>query len=673
MNQIEPRMRQLAEQINRHNRHYYSLDDPLVPDAEYDRLLRELLELEEKYPELRDPASPTQRVGAPALSEFNQIRHKLPMLSLENVMNAAEFAAFDKRVREKLGIDVVEYCAETKLDGLAVSIVYEQGVLHHAATRGDGRTGEDITHNIKTIQVIPLRLQIQKTPELIEIRGEVYMTLSGFERLNDSQTKAHEKVFANPRNAAAGSLRQLDSRIAACRPLNFFAYGIGEYRGPDKFDGHKQQLDYVARAGVPVSPDTLIVSGDDQCMRYFDEIDRRRGQLDYEIDGVVIKVNNLAQQAMLGSVARAPRWAIAFKYPAAEEMTQLLDIEIQVGRTGAITPVAKLAPVKVGGVTVSSASLHNEDNIRRKDIRIRDFVTIRRAGDVIPEVVSVIKTKRKKVKTFTMPVNCPVCDSAVQYDDGQVVARCSGGLCCPAQSIRSIIHFASRRAMDIDGLGGKRVEQLMQADLIGNAADLYQLTVERMVDLDGMGKKSAENLVNSLEKSKHTTLERFIYALGIREVGEATARLLANHYRNLEALLNANEEGLREMDDVGPVVAANIHTFFMQQHNLEVLRRLKTAGIHWPDVDPPPMDEPLSGKTFVLTGALTRLTRDQARARLIRLGAKVSNTVSTRTNYLVYGDAPGSKLEKAKQLDIETLAEDQFLTLINEYQHSKQG
>ena len=664
MDKIKGRIRELRDEIDRHNHQYYTLDEPLVPDSEYDRLLRELRELEANYPELKSPSSPTQRVGAEISSEFKQIQHRVPMLSLMNALNEGEFTAFDKRVKDKLGIDEVEYCAETKLDGVAVSIMYEKGILQYAATRGDGRAGEDITPNIKKIRTIPLCLQSEQALELLEIRGEVYMTLSGFARLNSRQAADDQKVFANPRNAAAGSLRQLDPAITASRPLAFFAYGIGEYRGGGPFRNHKEQLEYMQRAGVPVSSETLVVTGCDACIQYIAEIGRRREQLDYEIDGVVIKVNDLAQQKILGSVSRAPRWAIAFKYPAVEEITKVLDIEIQVGRTGAITPVARLQAVKVGGVMVSNATLHNEDEIKRKDIRIGDFVTVRRAGDVIPEVVGVLNSRRKKVKKFKMPDTCPVCGSAIERREGYTVARCSGGLYCSAQNIQTIMHFASRRAMDIDGLGIKRIEQFIEAKLIDNVADLYQLTAERLAVFERMGKKSADNLVNALEKSKRCTLERFIYALGIRDVGESTARSLAQYYKNLDALMQADIDSLQAIDDVGPIVANSIHVFFSQPHNLEVIRRLRESQVQWPEVEQ--SAGKFSSETFVLTGTLSGITRTQAEEKLIRLGAKVSSTVSNKTAYVVYGDKPGSKYEKAKRLGIKTLSEEEFFALLGE-------
>ncbi|MCG8378384.1 MAG: NAD-dependent DNA ligase LigA, partial [Proteobacteria bacterium] len=577
--QAEKRVIELRSLINKHNYQYYVLDDPVVPDAEYDRLMSELVQLEEEYPELIVSDSPTQRVGAKPLSEFKEIKHTVPMLSLGNAFNEEEMQAFNKRISEKLGTDEIIYSAETKLDGLAVSIIYKEGKLLVAATRGDGNVGEDITLNVRTIQSVPLVLLGNDIPEYLEVRGEVFMTHEGFEILNKKQKEKEEKLFANPRNAAAGSLRQLDARLTAGRPLSFYAYGVGEYKGKVKLQKHIQTLDLLKKWGLPVAPETSEVNGLNACFDYYKRIGERRQHLAYEIDGVVFKVNDLDQQQELGFVSRAPRWAIAYKFPPVEEITQLLDIEIQVGRTGALTPVARLAPVKVAGVTITNATLHNLDEIKRKDVRIGDWVYIRRAGDVIPEVVRVIKEKRGKVIKFEMPSECPVCGSDVERIDGEAVYRCMGGLSCSAQNIQSIIHFASRKAMNIDGLGEKLIIQLIESNLVNNVAELYQLKHEQLAELDRMGAKSAENILQALNKSRSTTFERFIYALGIREVGEATARSLARYFKTLEKLQHAQAEELETISDIGPVVAHNIYSFFQQKHNLEIIQRLLDAKI----------------------------------------------------------------------------------------------
>ena len=662
------RIAELREQINYHNYRYYVLDDPEIPDAEYDRLLRELQRLEAEHPELVTPDSPTQRVGAAPLKEFREVRHEVPMLSLANAFSEEELRDFDRRAREKLGEESIEYTAEPKLDGLAVTLMYEKGVLVLGATRGDGTTGEDITQNIRTIGTIPLRLLGKDYPRVLEVRGEVFMTKKGFEALNRRQRQHDEKLFANPRNAAAGSLRQLDPRITAGRPLEFYCYGVGKVEG-GRLPGTQDRILQSLRGwGVRINPANRLVHGVDECVAYHEEMLRRRDDLPYEIDGVVFKVNRIEQQEALGYVARAPRWAVAFKFPAEEEMTKLLDIDVQVGRTGKLTPVARLAPVYVGGVTVTNATLHNEDEIRRKDVRIGDTVIVRRAGDVIPEVVAVVKMKRpKRTRRFRMPEKCPVCGSEVVRLEGEVDARCSGGLYCSAQRVEAIKHFASRRAMDIEGLGDKLVEQLDRKGLIHDVADLYRLKLEEVAALERMGEKSAENLLQALEKSKSTTLARFLFALGIRQVGEATAQALAAHFGTLEAIMRARPQELEQVPDVGPVVAESIHAFFKEKHNKEVIRKLIKAGVHWPRPRVPAKKAArLAGKTFVLTGALETMTRDEARERLQALGARVSGSVSKKTDYVVVGADPGSKAVKAEQLGVPRLDEAAFLELLGE-------
>lgn len=662
LQQAEKKAEELRQTINQHNYQYYVLDDPSVPDSEYDRLLRELINLETEYPELIVADSPTQRVGATPLSEFEQVTHNVPMLSLGNAFNEEEMQAFNKRVIERLQIANVGFSAETKLDGLAVSIRYENAILTIAATRGDGSTGENVTHNIKTISSIPLRLIGNAIPELVEIRGEVFMTHKSFEELNNKQREKGEKLFANPRNAAAGSLRQLDAKITSQRTLSFFAYGIGEYNGNTEFKTHTEILNQLKLWGVPVSPETKEMKDISACLNYYKDIANRRNELAYEIDGVVFKVNNLLQQQALGFVSRSPRWAIAYKFPPVEEITKVLDIEVQVGRTGAITPVARLEPVFVGGVTVTNATLHNLDEIKRKDVRVGDWVYIRRAGDVIPEVVRVIKERRENATEFMMPESCPVCGSAVERQEGEAVFRCMGGISCSAQNIQAIIHFVSRKAMNIDGLGEKVIIQLTEEKLINTVDELYTLTHEQLAKLERMGDKSANNLLKALDKSKKTTLERFIYALGIREVGEATARSLTQHFKEFENIETASTEELENVSDIGPVVAHNIHSFFQQQHNQEVIKKLK-QHVRWDKVETNNAAT-LNGLTFVITGTLSSMGRDEAKQKLMALGAKVSGSVSKKTNYVVYGESAGSKYEKAIQLGVETLNEQEFLELL---------
>ena len=662
------RVEKLREIINQHNYQYYVLNDPAVPDAEYDRLMQELISLEKENPELVTKDSPTQRVGAIPLDSFTEVKHAMPMLSLNNAFDEEEMAAFDRRVRETLEQDQIKYVGETKFDGLAVSLLYEDGVLTQAATRGDGTTGEDVTQNARTIWGIPLSLQSEIIPKRIEVRGEIYMTHQAFDKLNEKRSAKKEKIFVNPRNAAAGSMRQLDSRITADRELSFFAYSVGQIEGDmwsPEITCHSEMLTRLKTLGLPVSPETIVLVGFKACLLYYRAIEKCRSNLDYDIDGVVFKVNDFRQQEIMGFVSRAPRWAIAYKFPPEEELTQVLDIEIQVGRTGALTPVARLEPVFVGGVTVTNATLHNEDEIKRKDVRVGDTVIVRRAGDVIPEVLKVVLERRPdKTEAFKLPSKCPICDSDVEREEGEAVFRCSGGLYCSAQQIQAIIHFASRRAMNIDGLGDKLIEQLVEKGLIKNVADLYGLTHGQLAELERMAEKSASNIIEALKKSKETTLDRFIYALGIREVGDATARTLANHFGNLSAIRSATQEALEGVADIGPIMAKHIVTFFLQNHNQEVINDLLTAGVHWQDVEIK-TEQPLQGKTFVITGTLESMKRDEAKQRLLELGAKVSGSVSKKTDYVIAGNEPGSKAEKARQLGVEILDEAGFLSLIS--------
>lgn len=665
--EISERAAQLRDLINRYNFLYYSADDPEVTDAEYDRLFAELKKLEADYPELITADSPTQRVGSAPLDKFTQVTHAMPMLSLDNVFDEAELTAFNQRVLDRLNTDaVITYAAEPKLDGLAISIRYENGLLVQAATRGDGAVGEDVTENVRTIRNIPLKLHGKNVPQVVEIRGEIYMPKAGFEKLNQQRLANNEKLFVNPRNAAAGSLRQLDSSVTASRPLALFCYGLGELQGMERPSSHTEAMQIISEWGGAVSPDTKQLKGVDECLEFLHQLGERRASLSYDIDGVVFKVDDSRLQERLGFVSRAPRWAIAYKFPAQEESTQVVDIEVQVGRTGALTPVARLQPVFVGGVTVSNATLHNEDEVRRKDVRIGDTVIIRRAGDVIPEVVQVVKDKRPANATeFVMPTHCPVCGAEVERVEGEAVARCSGGLFCGAQRKEAIKHFASRKALDIEGLGDKLVEQLVDAELIKDPADLFYLNKEQFSALERMGEKSAENLVNALEQAKNTRFARFLYALGIREVGEATARSLALHFVELDKLTTAKEDELIEIEDVGPVVAHHIYTFFQQTHNLDVIQRLLDAGVNWPEEKPVYADSALAGKTIVLTGTLENLSRSEAKEKLLALGAKVAGSVSAKTDYVVAGRDAGSKLNKAQSLGIDVVDEATLIQWIN--------
>jgi DNA ligase (NAD+) len=656
----------LARELHRHNHAYYALDNPTIPDAEYDRLFRELQELELAHPDLITPDSPTHRVGAAPLPQFSQVVHSTPMLSINNGFSEADIANFDRRVREGLGADDVEYAAELKFDGLAINLRYENGVLAQAATRGDGFAGENVTENIRTIRAIPLRLHTKHPPAILDVRGEVMMYRADFERLNERQRQAGGKEFVNPRNAAAGSLRQLDSRITAQRALRFFAYGIGSLEGAAMPASHAALLDWYAELGIPVCRERAVVSGAQGLLDFFADVGAKREQLPYEIDGVVYKVNRVEQQQKLGFVSRAPRFALAHKFPAQEATTVVQDIGVQVGRTGAITPVARLEPVFVGGVTVTNATLHNEDEVRRKDILVGDTVIVRRAGDVIPEVVAPVPERRPAdARPFVMPTVCPVCGSPIVRLEDEAVARCSGGwIKCPAQKKGGLLHFVSRRAMDIEGLGDQLVDQLVDRQVIRTAADLYKLGLMSLAELDRMAEKSAQNVLNALEKSKKTTLARFIYALGIRHVGESTAKELARHFGNLDALLQASEAELLEVADIGPVVAQSIKAFLSDPLNVELIEQLRAAGVHWPEVEVESRPRPLLGQTFVLTGTLPNLTRDEAAERIEAAGGKVAGSVSKKTSYVVAGEEAGSKLAKAQELGITILDEAGLLRIL---------
>ena len=669
---------QLRAEIHDHNYRYYALDEPQVPDAEYDRLMLRLREIESQYPQLITPDSPTQRVGAAPLSAFATVQHEMPMLSLDNAFSDEELLQFNRRIQERLKhTDHIEFACEVKLDGIAVSLLYRDGILVRGATRGDGARGEDITQNVRTIDSIPLRLRGTGFPAVLEVRGEIYMPKSGFEKMNDQARAKGEKLFVNPRNAAAGSLRQLDPRITASRPLEMCAYSVGLVDGvpaerpwPTR---HSDILYALRDWGFLINREMVVAKDIDECIAYYRKIQDKRMSLAYDIDGIVFKVNQRELQEKLGFISRAPRWAIAYKFPAQEEMTQLLDVEFQVGRTGAVTPVARLQPVFVGGVTVSNATLHNRDEIQRLGIKIGDTVIVRRAGDVIPQIVGIVDTKRPdNARDVIFPDHCPVCGSPVETVPGEAVARCDGGLICPAQRKEAIKHFASRKAMDIEGLGDKLVEQLVDQGHINAVADLYQLTREQLAGLERMGEKSADNLLSALEKSKQTTLEKFIYALGIREVGEATARNLALHFGNYAALANASEEALQEVADVGPVVAHFVAEFFQQPHNRDAVTALKAAGVTWEDRDQPvnTADLPLKGLTYVLTGTLETMSRDDAKAHLLALGAKVAGSVSAKTDYVVAGPGAGSKLQKAEELNIPVLDEAGLLALLEQHQRA---
>ncbi|BBJ85170.1 NAD-dependent DNA ligase LigA [Raoultella ornithinolytica] len=671
MEPIEQKLTELRTTLRHHEYLYHVMDTPEIPDAEYDRLMRELRELEAQHPDLITPDSPTQRVGAAPLASFSQVRHEVPMLSLDNVFDEESFLAFNKRVQDRLkSSDDLIYCCELKLDGLAVSILYENGVLVQAATRGDGTTGEDITANVRTIRAIPLRLRGDNIPQRLEVRGEVFLPQAGFEKINEEARRTGGKVFANPRNAAAGSLRQLDPRITAKRPLTFFCYGVGALTGGELPESHSDRLQQFKAWGLPVSDRVTLCHTPEEVLTYYRKVEEDRPNLGFDIDGVVIKVDSLALQEQLGFVARAPRWAVAFKFPAQEQMTFVRDVEFQVGRTGAITPVARLEPVHVAGVLVSNATLHNADEIERLGLRIGDKVVIRRAGDVIPQVVNVVLSDRpEETREIVFPTHCPVCNSDVERVEGEAVTRCTGGLICGAQRKEALKHFVSRRALDVEGMGDKIIDQLVEKEYVHTPADLFRLTAGKLTGLDRMGPKSAQNVVNALEKSKATTFARFLYALGIREVGEATAAGLAAYFATIEALEQATIEELQKVPDVGIVVATHVFHFFAEENNRDVIAQLRAEGVNWPApvvVNAEEIDSPFAGKTVVLTGSLSQLSRDDAKARLMALGAKVAGSVSKKTDLVIAGEAAGSKLAKAQELGIAVIDEAEMLRLLGE-------
>lgn len=673
---ISNRVAELHKQLHEANHAYYVLDNPSIPDAEYDRLFHELKDIEAQHPELLTPDSPTQRVGAAPLSQFEQVQHEVPMLSLDNAFNEQDIRDFNRRIHDRLKDDSdILYACEPKLDGIAVSLLYENGVLVRAATRGDGSTGENITQNIKTVPSIPLKLSGKDHPPILEVRGEVYMPKAGFEAFNQKAKEKGEKLFVNPRNAAAGSLRQLDSRITASRPLEFCCYSLGRVEGATMPSKHSEILKQFAHWGFIVNPEMDVVTGAEGCLAYYEKLAEKRNDLSYEIDGIVFKVDDIATQQTLGFVSRAPRWAIAHKFPAQEEMTLLEGVEFQVGRTGAITPVARLKPVFVGGVTVSNATLHNMDEVERLDVRVGDTVIIRRAGDVIPQVVKVVEEKRPAgAKQIELPDGCPVCDSHVERVEGEAVARCTGGLVCAAQRKEAIKHFASRKAMDIDGLGDKIVEQLVDEGKIESFLDLYSLEHETVSSLERMGDKSAQNLLKAIEASKQTTFAKFLYALGIREVGVATAQNLVNHFLDIRALVKADFDALIEVDDVGPIVAQHILNFFSEPHNQKIIDGLLNIGIQWPAIEKKAdADLPLAGQTYVVTGTLSQMGRDQAKAYLQDLGAKVAGSVSAKTHALVAGEKAGSKLQKAQDLGVEILDDEAFMALLTRHGINHEG
>ena len=660
------RAAQLRTEIAQHDYRYYVLDDPLVSDGEYDGLMQELRALEAAHPDLITPDSPTQRVSGTPSAGFGEVVHQVPMLSLDNAFTEEDVRGFDRRIHERLGRSGdLDYVAEPKLDGLAVSVIYRAGLLERAATRGDGVTGEDVTANVRTIRAVPQRLR-GAAPALFEARGEVFMTIAGFERMNELARARGEKVFVNPRNAAAGSLRQLDARITAGRPLSAFFYGVGVLEGIPVPARQSELLELLRAKGLPVSPEARTVEGIAACLAYYREIGERRSSLPYQIDGVVYKLDSRSDQERLGFVSRAPRWAIAHKFPPDEAFTVVKDIGFQVGRTGALTPVARLEPVFVSGVTVSSVTLHNIDEVHRKDVRVGDTVVVRRAGDVIPEVVSVVRDKRPPgAQPIELPERCPVCQSQVLRAEGEAVARCTGGFTCRAQRQEALRHFASRRALDIEGLGDKLIEQLVEHDVVRTPADLYALTPAQLAPLERMGEKSAANLITAIDRSRRTTLPRLLYALGIREVGEATALALARHFATLERLMEADEAAIQQVPDVGPVVAAHVAAFFASEDHRRVIKALRAQGVTWPEMPAPSRTElPLAGRTFVITGTLEAMTREQAEEALAALGAKLLGSVSRKTSFLVAGSDAGSKLTRARELNVAVLDEEQFLALL---------
>ncbi|MGB1382633.1 MAG: NAD-dependent DNA ligase LigA [Porticoccaceae bacterium] len=666
---VHQRYQRLKSELNQYNHAYYVLDDPSIPDSEYDRLMRELQDIEAQYAELQTPDSPSQRVGGKALDSFSQVKHEVPMLSLDNAFSDTEMVDFERRIKDRINLaqgQKLIYACEPKLDGVAVSLIYQKGLLIRGATRGDGSVGEDITANVRTIKSIPLRLQGDDYPELLEVRGEIYMPRDGFNEFNIKAREAGEKPFVNPRNAAAGSLRQLDSKITATRPLEMCAYSVGQYQGDQKPDSHFAMLKRLGTLGFKINQHIKQVEGIDACEDYYQYLAGLRDQLDYDIDGIVYKVNDFELQQRLGFVAKAPRWAIARKFPAQEEMTRLLDVEFQVGRTGAVTPVARLEPVFVGGVTVGNATLHNADEIDRLGVCIGDTVIVRRAGDVIPQIAKVVLEKRPQdAQPIVFPDRCPVCQSTVKRIEGEAVARCTGGLFCGAQTKEAIKHYASRKAMDIDGLGDKLVDTLVDHELIYSVADLYELKLEKLINLERMAQKSAENLLNSIEASKQTTLPKFLYALGIREVGEATAQTLANNFGTLDAVIAATVEQLLDVEDVGPVVARHIVDFFRNPDNLSIVEAIRNFGVQWKDIDQTAQALPLKGQTWVLTGTLETMSRAEAKDRLQQFGAKVAGSVSAKTHAVVAGPGAGSKLNKAQALDIQVLTEQSLIEFLD--------
>ena len=667
--EVHQHYQRLKSELNQHNHAYYVLDDPSIPDSHYDRLMAELQAIEQQYSQLRNSDSPTQRIGGMALDSFSQVRHEVPMLSLDNAFSDAEMMDFDRRIKDRINLDSSQnltYACEPKLDGVAVSLIYQKGLLIRGATRGDGSIGEDITANVRSIKSIPLSLHGDIFPELLEVRGEIYMPRDGFNHFNKKALESGDKPFVNPRNAAAGSLRQLDSKITATRPLEMCAYSVGQYQGDQKPDSHFAVLNMLGTLGFKINQHIKQVEGLEALEDYYQQLAQLRDKLDYDIDGIVYKVNDLKLQQRLGFVAKAPRWAIARKFPAQEEMTRLLDVEFQVGRTGAVTPVARLEPVFVGGVTVGNATLHNADEINRLGVCVGDTVIVRRAGDVIPQIVKAVVEKRPEgAQPILFPERCPVCQSSVKRVEGEAVARCTGGLFCGAQTKEAIKHYASRKAMDIDGLGDKLVDALVDNELIYSVADLYELKLEKLINLERMAQKSAENLLNSIEASKQTTLPKFLFSLGIREVGEATAQTLANNFGTLDKVIEASVEQLLEVEDVGPVVARHIVDFFRNPDNLSIVEAIINSGVQWKDIDQTAQSLPLKGQTWVLTGTLETMSRAEAKDRLQQFGAKVSGSVSAKTHAVVAGPGAGSKLNKAQSLDIQILTEESLIAFLD--------
>jgi DNA ligase (NAD+) len=668
MTTTEKHYQELIAKITQLDHEYYVNNQSSVPDAHYDRLMAKLRELEAKNPSWVMPSSPTQRVAGQAESSFKSVAHRVPMLSLDNAFNDDDMASFVKRLQDRLNsVDDIEFACEPKLDGIAVSLLYENGQLVRGATRGDGTTGEDITANVRTIRSIPLALNGDDIPAVLEVRGEIYMPKKGFELLNENARAQGEKTFVNPRNAASGSLRQLDPRLTAKRPLEMCCYSVGFFEGGELPSNQAELMAQFGQWGLNINAEMAVVTGVQGINDYYDALEQKRDELAYDIDGIVFKVNDFGLQQRLGFVSRAPRWAIARKFPAQEEMTTLLDVEFQVGRTGAITPVARLEPVFVGGVTVSNATLHNMDEIERLDVRIGDTVIIRRAGDVIPQVVQAVLAERPdNAKPIELPIECPICESSIERVEGEAVARCTGGLFCGAQRREGLKHFVSRKAMDIDGFGVKLIDALLATQQVHSASDLFELTVDTLAELERMGEKSAQNVINAIEVSKNTTLAKFLFALGIREVGETTARSLASSFKTIEAIMSANTEQLLEIDDVGPKVAAHVVNYFAEEQNRMEVARLIALGVHWDDVEESSEELPLSGQTWVVTGKISAMSRDEAKDYLLRLGAKVAGSVSAKTTQVVAGPGAGSKLKKASELDIPVMDEAEFIQWLTE-------